>query len=171
LGGVGVVWVGDGGGDVQVMTVFEESQSDGALATRTILRVAGYSVASGILGFFFGSLIGLYPGLIAFRSEPSRVILWMRFDQFLAIMALSCGLVSLAIIRLICRDAPWVFRIGAVAVGSSPWILISTLTAGGNWFRIGGALAGFIASIVITVSLTLIRRFVLGLRVAARQEG
>jgi hypothetical protein len=152
------------------MTVVEENYED-ARATRSAWRVAGYLAASGILGCFSGSLIGLLPGIIAFRSEPSRVILWMRFDQFLAIMAFSCGMASLAIFRLIARNPALVLSIVAVVVGSCPWVLISTVTGEGDWFRVGGALAGLVASLVVSVLLVLIRRCVLGPRVAGIQEG
>jgi hypothetical protein len=152
------------------MTVFEGNSED-ARATRSAWRVAGYFAASGILGFFSGSLIGLLPGIIAFRSEPSRVILWVRFDQFLAIMAFSCGLASLAIFRLIARNPALVLSMVAVVVGSYPWVLISTVTGEGDWFRVGGALAGLVASLVVSVLLVMIRRCALGPRVAAGQEG
>jgi hypothetical protein len=70
----------------------------------------------------------------------------MRFDQFLAIMALSCGLATLAIFRWVVRDRRVLTSILAALVGGSPWLAISMFTGEGDWFRIGGALVGLLAA-------------------------
>lgn len=133
-------------------------------------RVAVFLIVSGILGFISGSLIGFIPGFIAFRSDPGRVILWMRFDQFLAIMALSCGLATLAIYRWVVRDTRVSVSLAAPIIGASPWVFISMASDGENIFRVGGSLVGLVASVAATVVFMMVRRPALRPRIGADEK-
>lgn len=170
MGGVGVVWVGDGGGDGDVKKASEKSIPNEMDTPRSLWQVAVFLIVSGILGFISGSLIGFIPGFIAFRTDPGRVLLWMRFDQFLAIMALSSGLATLAIYRWVVRDTRISVSLAAPIIGASPWVFISMASDGEGSFRVGGALAGLVASVAATVAFMLVRRSVLRPRIGADEK-
>jgi hypothetical protein len=113
---------------------------------------------SALLGFVSGSVVGAVPGMVAYRSDASRIVLWMRFDQFFAIMAMSCGLASLGFFRVLARNPRPAMRFSVVLMGGIPWVPISMLTAEGDWFRVGGALLGLLAATTIAGGLALLRR-------------
>lgn len=145
-----VVWVEDGGGDERRMTTIPQPPRGVEQSGKSSWRAVGFFVASAILGFISGSLIAMIPGMAAYRSDPSRVVLWMRIDQFLAVMALSCGLASAIIFRFIARPSSPTLLPGVALLGEVPWVLIALGTAEAGWFRTGGSLVGLAAALVLT---------------------
>lgn len=157
-----VVWVEDGGGDGAGGLTVEAVAAEVAAPHRRWRHIGCYLLICTFLGFFLGSAIGALPGFYAFRTEPDRVILWMRFDQILAIMALSCGLATLAIFRWVLRDRRLFTAVLAALIGGSPWLTISMFTGEGDWFRIGGALVGLLAAGTLACGFAFYKRTVHG---------